>query len=494
MANLTKLERDKQKLVQDKCQQILTELLRDEDNKYCVDCDSKGPRWASWNLGIFLCIRCAGIHRNLGVHISRVKSVNLDSWTPEQVGSIQNMGNSKARAVYEANLPDNFSRPQTDSSLESFIRAKYEHKKYIAKEWVETTPKPAFDVETELKKEKDKKKSKVQMKSISPIGAQTDIQSNPIPRPNASVNGKSEKAQTASTASTQPKVDTTASSGSTDLLGLDLISSGNDEPFGFFASADSTGADATAAIAATNSSALVAPLPAKSLEDEEKDFFSQKVPEEKKLTKESILSLYSKAPASTAMNGFMAPQAVGAMSQFPAGNAPFGTMPGAGVAGGVPLAAKATNLMASTNPFLANSNVNSAFMPTDFSQPQLVQGLSTLQLNPSSNVSQLPLGSAPLVGQTNSSSGLNNLNWFSTGASGGLGASSTSMLGGGQSNLVNPFVNASSSSTANTSSLGNILNFDLKPNGSSSAFNVSNPTGTAPPPANASSNLTNFGW
>ena len=44
-----------------------------------------GPRWASWNLGIFLCIRCAGIHRNLGVHISRVKSVNLDSWTPEQV-------------------------------------------------------------------------------------------------------------------------------------------------------------------------------------------------------------------------------------------------------------------------------------------------------------------------------------------------------------------------------------------------------------------------
>src|SRR6218665_3570585 len=101
-----------------------------------------GPRWASWNLGIFLCIRCAGIHRNLGVHISRVKSVNLDSWTPEQVGSIMNMGNSKARAVYEANLPDNFSRPQSDSPLETFIRAKYELKKYIAKEWSETPPKP----------------------------------------------------------------------------------------------------------------------------------------------------------------------------------------------------------------------------------------------------------------------------------------------------------------------------------------------------------------
>lgn len=42
LCRMSKLERDKQKLIQDKCQQILTELLRDEDNKYCVDCDSKG--------------------------------------------------------------------------------------------------------------------------------------------------------------------------------------------------------------------------------------------------------------------------------------------------------------------------------------------------------------------------------------------------------------------------------------------------------------------
>lgn len=53
--------------------------------RICVSFFLAGPRWASWNLGIFLCIRCAGIHRNLGVHISKVKSVNLDTWTPEQV-------------------------------------------------------------------------------------------------------------------------------------------------------------------------------------------------------------------------------------------------------------------------------------------------------------------------------------------------------------------------------------------------------------------------
>lgn len=44
-----------------------------------------GPRWASWNLGIFLCMRCAGKHRNLGVHVSKVKSVDLDTWTAEQL-------------------------------------------------------------------------------------------------------------------------------------------------------------------------------------------------------------------------------------------------------------------------------------------------------------------------------------------------------------------------------------------------------------------------
>jgi len=133
-------KKEKEKQMQDKLQIILADLLKDDDNKYCVDCDSKGPRWASWTLGIFLCIRCAGIHRNLGVHLSRVKSVNLDSWTPQQVAMMKEIGNSRGRAIYEANLEDNFRRPQTDSALEQFIRAKYEHKRYIAKEWIAPTP------------------------------------------------------------------------------------------------------------------------------------------------------------------------------------------------------------------------------------------------------------------------------------------------------------------------------------------------------------------
>lgn len=129
----TRSEREKALKLNEQHQAILSKMLREEDNKYCADCEAKGPRWASWNLGVFICIRCAGIHRNLGVHISRVKSVNLDQWTSDQIQSIQDMGNTKARQLYEANLPENFRRPQTDQSVEFFIRDKYEKKKYYSK-------------------------------------------------------------------------------------------------------------------------------------------------------------------------------------------------------------------------------------------------------------------------------------------------------------------------------------------------------------------------
>ena len=134
--------KNKEKSKQELFQAILSQCLKDEDNKYCADCEGKGPRWASWNIGVFLCIRCAGCHRNLGVHISRVKSVNLDSWTEEQVSIMQQMGNRKAKLIYEALLPENFRRPQTDSSLEQFIRAKYEHKRYLDRSVPFEMPKP----------------------------------------------------------------------------------------------------------------------------------------------------------------------------------------------------------------------------------------------------------------------------------------------------------------------------------------------------------------
>nr|XP_023864680.1 stromal membrane-associated protein 1-like [Salvelinus alpinus] len=76
----TRSEREKGQKLNEQHQAILYKMLRENDNKYCADCEAKGPLWASWNLGIFMCIRW-----NLGIHISVVKSVNLDQWTQEQI-------------------------------------------------------------------------------------------------------------------------------------------------------------------------------------------------------------------------------------------------------------------------------------------------------------------------------------------------------------------------------------------------------------------------
>lgn len=78
---------------------FLDKLLERPENQNCADCKTTKPRWASVNIGCFLCIRyirvifllilrCAGIHRKLGTHISKIKSSNLDIWKPEWMGKI----------------------------------------------------------------------------------------------------------------------------------------------------------------------------------------------------------------------------------------------------------------------------------------------------------------------------------------------------------------------------------------------------------------------
>ncbi|KAK6131571.1 hypothetical protein DH2020_034682 [Rehmannia glutinosa] len=119
-----------------KHRKILEGLLKLPENRECADCKSKGPRWASVNLGIFICMQCSGIHRSLGVHISKVRSATLDTWLPEQVTFIQSMGNEKANSYWEAELPPNYDRV----GIENFIRAKYDEKRWIPKDGKSRSP------------------------------------------------------------------------------------------------------------------------------------------------------------------------------------------------------------------------------------------------------------------------------------------------------------------------------------------------------------------
>lgn len=105
-------------------------------NTSCCDCGLADPRWASINLGITLCIECSGIHRSLGVHFSKVRSLTLDTWEPELLKLMCELGNDVINRVYEAKLEKmGVKKPQPGQrqEKEAYIRAKYVERKFVDK-------------------------------------------------------------------------------------------------------------------------------------------------------------------------------------------------------------------------------------------------------------------------------------------------------------------------------------------------------------------------
>jgi len=98
------------------------------DNSVCADCTGV-PEWAELCHGVIICSKCSGVHRNLGVHISKVRSLTLDMWTEQMYRSLR--GNIIVNEELEYCVPPEYPKPHCDSHVdvrETFIRAKYEKK------------------------------------------------------------------------------------------------------------------------------------------------------------------------------------------------------------------------------------------------------------------------------------------------------------------------------------------------------------------------------
>ncbi|XP_053408120.1 centaurin-gamma-1A-like isoform X25 [Mercenaria mercenaria] len=102
-------------------------------NNQCADCGAPAPEWASLNLGTLICIECSGIHRNLGTHLSRVRSLGLDEWPLDLIHVMTSIGNTVANSVWEFNLKGR-TKPAPNGARndkEQWIRAKYDSKEFL---------------------------------------------------------------------------------------------------------------------------------------------------------------------------------------------------------------------------------------------------------------------------------------------------------------------------------------------------------------------------